>query len=113
MTFRNTFLEQYENQLVERFTEDKIQWVINLLYGDVLLLRKIITKQTYDAFCSHKAGKPQDPDRFYNRLISYAKGSIAMREVFNMESTVRLDAIQKLGESKKTYWSQAGTRQMG
>ncbi|XP_022102105.1 uncharacterized protein LOC110985406 [Acanthaster planci] len=98
--FRDKFLEVYKDQMVEQFTEDKVQWLTNLLYGDVLLLRKVVTKHTYETFCRHKPNKPRDPDRFYNRLISYAKGCIAMRGVFNMESTVRLDAIQKLGQFK-------------
>ncbi|XP_038059076.1 uncharacterized protein LOC119730314 [Patiria miniata] len=100
LEFRDKFLEQYKSQIMDQFTEDKVQWMTNLLYGDVLLLRKVVTKHTYEMFCRHKPNKPRDPDRFYNRLVNYAKGCIAMRGVFNMESTVRLDAIQKLGQFK-------------
>ena len=31
-------------------------------------------------------------------LLEYASAKVAMRGVFNMESTVRLDAVQSLGK---------------
>ncbi|XP_033627344.1 uncharacterized protein LOC117290195 [Asterias rubens] len=100
VTFRKAFLEEYDDQLTEKFSKEKIDWLTNLLYGDILLMRNIITKHTYETFCCHDPNEPRDPDRFFSRLLSYAKGTIAMRGVFNMESTVRLDAIQKLGQFK-------------
>ena len=37
------------------------------------------------------------PKTFYSRVIDFATGNLAMREVFNMSSTVRMDAIRNLG----------------
>ena len=39
-----------------------------------------------------------DPHYFYERLENYATGNMAMREVFDMDSSVRLTAIQSLGD---------------
>ena len=57
----------------------------------------MVSKSLYDEF----SGKNEkaNPDHFYERLKAYAIGSLAMREVFNMESSVRLAAIRNLGET--------------
>ncbi|XP_070573269.1 uncharacterized protein [Ptychodera flava] len=91
--FREKFIAEYEDRLATEFPEDKTRWLMNLIYKDVLELSKTIQKKTYDSFCGDKQG---DPDSFYERLKDYAVGSFAIREVFDMESTVRLDAIQNL-----------------
>ena len=51
-----------------------------------------------------------DPDSFYYKLLEYARAKVAMRGVFNMESTVRLDAVQSLG---KCVWEWGGAERVG
>ncbi|XP_072047425.1 uncharacterized protein [Amphiura filiformis] len=93
--FRKTFLAVYDKFLKKKFTEDRISWLVNVAYGDIFRLNHQITKKMYENF----AGKTtdSDPDSFYYKLLEYARGKIAMRGVFNMDSTVRLDAVQSLG----------------
>lgn len=93
--FREAFLDVYEEQIKEQMPEDKVQWIINILYGDVLEMKNTVTKKMYDIFCGDISW---GADRFFLRLMDYAKGTIAMRGVFNMKSTVRLDAVQNLGQ---------------
>ncbi|XP_041455766.1 uncharacterized protein LOC121408375 [Lytechinus variegatus] len=93
--FREAFLDVYEEQINDQITSSNTQWIINILYGDVLELKKTVTKKMYDDFCGDASW---GPDRFFLRLMDYAKGTIAMRGVFNMKSTVRLDAVQNLGQ---------------
>ncbi|XP_003730337.1 uncharacterized protein LOC100888669 [Strongylocentrotus purpuratus] len=93
--FREAFLDVYEEQINEHITSTKTQWIVNILYGDVLELKKTVAKKMYDNFCGDASW---GPDRFFLRLMDYAKGTIAMRGVFDMKSTVRLDAVQNLGQ---------------
>ncbi|XP_077995721.1 uncharacterized protein LOC144449132 isoform X3 [Glandiceps talaboti] len=93
--FRELFKTEYAENLERDFPEDKVNWLMNLIYKDVLELNKTIDKKMYNSFCGGSQG---DPDRFYERLKHYAIGSFAMREVFDMDSTVRLDAVQNLGQ---------------
>ncbi|XP_077995720.1 uncharacterized protein LOC144449132 isoform X2 [Glandiceps talaboti] len=96
--FRELFKTEYAENLERDFPEDKVNWLMNLIYKDVLELNKTIDKKMYNSFCGGSQG---DPDRFYERLKHYAIGSFAMREVFDMDSTVRLDAVQNLGKSNR------------
>ena len=92
--FKREFLIDYEEKLAEEFDAEKVKWFVNLLYKDVLDLNKIITKQMYHKFCGKNVNA--NAHHFYERLKEYGIGSLAMREVFDMESTVRLAAIQNL-----------------
>ena len=92
--FKRQFLAVYEDKLTKEFDAKTVKWFVNLLYKDVLNLNKIITKQMYHKFCGNNVNA--NADHFYERLKDYGIGSFAMREVFDMESTVRLAAIQNL-----------------
>ncbi|XP_033102214.1 uncharacterized protein LOC117105240 [Anneissia japonica] len=95
--FRDAFADEYKEQLKENFPEHRQKWLMNLIYGDIFELRKMITRKMYTSFCCCIA---TDPDNFYHRIVDYALGVLAMRSVFDMESTVRLDAVQNLGQFK-------------
>ncbi|XP_071945403.1 uncharacterized protein [Antedon mediterranea] len=95
--FRDAFIDEYKEQLKESFPEHRQKWLINIIYGDIFDLHKMITKKMYTDFC---CGIENDPDNFYHRILDYALGLLAMRSVFDMESTVRLDAVQNLGQFK-------------
>lgn len=93
--FRKKFENDYKEKAVKQFSEDKFKYFVNIIYKDIFTLNKTIKKTAYDQFCE---GNPDaDPHRFYSRLQQYAVGYFAMREVFNMESSLRLTTIQKLG----------------
>ncbi|XP_062571583.1 uncharacterized protein LOC134233623, partial [Saccostrea cucullata] len=94
--FKKKFEVEYREKIVKTYTEEEWKLFLNLIYKDIFMLNKTMKKATYDQFCE---GNPSaDPHRFYHRLAQYAKGYHAMREVFNMDSTLRLITIQKLGE---------------
>ncbi|CAH1801193.1 unnamed protein product [Owenia fusiformis] len=92
--FREHFIEDYAERMQLFFTDEQTKWVINLIYKDIFELRKCLDRKLYDKFCGKNVEK--DSDLFYNRLKDYAVGSFAMREVFNMESSVRMTAIKNL-----------------
>ncbi len=93
--FKEKFLSDYGEKITDHFGQEKEKWAIHLIYKDIFELHKTVDKSTYDKFC----GKKTKGDRhlFFNRLKEYAVGSFAMREVFDMDSTVRLTAIRNLG----------------
>lgn len=95
--FKKKFEMEYKDKTIKRYTEEEFKLFVNLIYKDIFMLNKSMKRATYDQFCE---GNPDaDPHRFYHRLGQYAKGYHAMREVFNMDSTLRLITIQKLGQS--------------
>lgn len=94
--FKEVFLRDYEEKIVEFLGEERMPWMLNILYKDILDLHKTITKQLYTSFCGKNVHS--DPHHFFERLKEYCQGSFAIREVFHMESTVRLHAIQNLGQ---------------
>lgn len=94
--FREHFLNDYGDRIVRHFSEEQKKWFVNLIYKDIFELRKSINKTVYDHFTGKNA--KADHDHFYNRLRDYAIGYFAMREVFDMESSVRITAIRNLGK---------------
>ena len=96
--FKDVFLGDYDQRIMESYGDEKSKWFVHLLYKDVFDLKKVITREMYRGF----AGKNRDanPHHFYERVKDYAIGRLAMKEVFDMESTVRLAAIQNLGKWK-------------
>jgi hypothetical protein len=93
--FKKKFEAEYKEKIVKTYTEEEWKLFVNLIYKDIFMLNKSLKKTSYNQFCE---GNPDaDPHRFYHRLAQYAKGYHAMREVFNMDSTLRLITVQKLG----------------
>lgn len=93
--FKKKFEVEYKEKIAKTYTEEEWKLFVNLIYKDIFMLNKSLKKATYNQFCE---GNPDaDPHRFYHRLAQYAKGYHAMREVFNMDSTLRLITVQKLG----------------
>lgn len=94
--FKKKFEVEYKDKIIKTYTEEEFKLFVNLIYKDIFMLNKSMKRTSYDQFCE---GNPNaDPHRFYHRLAQYAKGYHAMREVFNMDSTLRLITIQKLGQ---------------
>ncbi|KAK3084463.1 hypothetical protein FSP39_013947 [Pinctada imbricata] len=93
--FKKKFEADYKEKVTRTYEQDRMKTFCNLIYKDIFNLSKSITKVQYDKFCG---GNPDaDHHRFYHRLEEYAIGYYAMREVFDMESSLRLTTIQKLG----------------
>jgi hypothetical protein len=94
MKFRDSFSEDYQQEIVRTFGLNKETWLCGLMYKDVFELAKDVKKSSYLQFCKNKT---DDPHYFFSRLQDYATAIIAMKEVFDMDSTVRLTAVQNLG----------------
>ncbi len=99
--FRDKFLSDYGERINRQLGEDKEKWMVQIIYKDVLELRKEVKHEEYLRF-SGKNTKA-NPDHFFERVKSYVVGICAMREVFDMESTMRLIAIQNLGIKPRTH----------
>ena len=97
--FKESFLSEYGKQLAEDFGDDRINWLMQLMYKDIFEHKSVMKREAFDRFIG-KIKKKAGGDVFYNRLTDYAIGSLAIREVFDMESTVRLTAIQNLGQNQ-------------
>ena len=94
--FKDHFLVDYGDRIADQFGADKEKFAVHLIYNDIFELHKVVDKATYTRFCGRNT--KADPHLFFNRLKDYAVGSFAMREVFNMDSSVRLTAIRNLGK---------------
>ena len=94
--FRERFIADYGERINRNYEEDTQRIFVNLIYKDILELNKVVTRARYDDFTGPNSNA--DPDLFYNRLQDYVVGYLALREVFNMDSTVRLTAVGNLGE---------------
>ncbi|KAL5017556.1 hypothetical protein ScPMuIL_007145 [Solemya velum] len=88
--FKRQFIVDYGERITRQYSLDKQNFFINLMYRDVFGLSKRVVRSVYKQFCDNKG--------FLERLQEYAIGYYAMREVFSMDSTLRLSTIQSLGK---------------
>ena len=94
--FKDKFLEDYKTVLEEDMGSDKPEFFVNLLYKDIFAQMQTITRLQYNKFVGKN--ERRESDHFFDRLRQYAIGSLALREVLNMDSSVRLTAIENLGK---------------
>ena len=79
-----------------------MEWLEKLLFKEAFGRNKIISKQLFLDFrgigsAATAADSKLPRKTFYSRVIDYAAGNLAMKEVFNMNSIIRMDAIRNLG----------------
>lgn len=97
--------EEEEERSPQKIVED---WLRQLLTKDLFGQAETIERNTYDAICvtlhrhqrdSARENPPSNNnDNFYRRVKEFGMGKLAMVNVFNMDSSVRLVAIQNLGQ---------------
>ena len=85
------------------FTEDQVPWLLEMLRNDVFGGAEKISR---DHFMTIRGHSP-DKNAFWRQVSQIAVEKFNMQEVFNMRSTVRLTAIEKLCEcvSCSLWWS--------
>ena len=85
------------------FTEDQVPWLLEMLRNDVFGGAEKISR---DHFMTIRGHSP-DKNAFWRQVSQIAVEKFNMQEVFNMRSTVRLTAIEKLCEcvSSSLWWS--------
>ncbi|XP_074643068.1 uncharacterized protein LOC141900191 [Tubulanus polymorphus] len=94
--FRENFLKDYGSQIKETFGHERPNWLLVLIYKDIFEQVKNVTKKKYVHFC----GTSSNPHIFYKRVEEYAVCMHAMKEVFDMNSSVRLTAVQNMAAFK-------------
>ncbi|XP_038059074.1 uncharacterized protein LOC119730313 [Patiria miniata] len=93
--FEAVFLEEYSSQLDEMFKNVDQLWLLSILNNEMDEDSDgIVTKQHYNEFCTVNGERCE----FWQRVQEHALESYTMREVFSMNSTVRIDAIQNLSK---------------
>ena len=94
------FLSDYKQAIVDDFGEERVGFLVKVLKRDIFEKHDVITKLSYNKFVGRpRQGKQFQGDQFYERLRHYASSSLALREVLDMNSTVRLTAIETLGSN--------------
>ncbi|XP_067932670.1 uncharacterized protein [Watersipora subatra] len=97
-TFARTFYVDYNETLEASFGKDGADMLMKLMKTDIFDQKSQISRSTYDAFCGKQESESDGvADHFFRCLCDYTVGYFAIREVFNMESSVRLQAIQNIG----------------
>ena len=76
------------------FNEDQVPWLLDMLKSDVFGGAERISR---DHFMTIRGESP-DKNAFWRGVSQIAVEKFNMQEVFNMRSTVRLTAIEKLCE---------------
>ena len=76
------------------FNEDNIPWLLDMLKNDVFDGADKISKSKF----REVRGESPDKNAFWRSVSQTAVEKFNMQEVFNMKSSVRLTAIEKLGK---------------
>jgi hypothetical protein len=77
----------------ELFDQENIPWLLDVLKDDILEVKNDkVTKQQFN-----QVREGEGRNAFWKAVSSIAVEKFNMKEVFNMNSTVRLAAIEKLG----------------
>ncbi|XP_064619973.1 uncharacterized protein LOC135483234 [Lineus longissimus] len=96
-SMKQVFTKEFDNNLKSLFTsnEDK-QWLESILKRE-LSVKGQMTRRRYDEFCMRDNGELEP---FWSRVEDYAVESYAIKKVFEMESSVRVEAISNLEKYK-------------
>lgn len=93
--FTSAFLEVFQKPVQETFTSEDQQQLLDILKRELEVDDEgRIFKYQLLAFCSIHG----DTSTLWARVHEQARESFAMREVFNMDSSVRVEAIENLGK---------------
>ena len=94
-------LQEYGERFEILFGSDqnKLQWILKLLHREVFGGKDELTRKVFMEFRGLRA----DKDLFWKRISQIALESYTMHEVFNMDSTVRLAAVENLGKNNSCF----------
>ncbi len=78
------------------FNDDNIPWLLNMLHNDIFdRVEKVTREQFFQV-----RGESRNKNAFWRSVSQIAVEKFNMQEVFNMKSSVRLTAIEKLGKAR-------------
>lgn len=96
--FAEDFLKYFKEDLNQVYPAEDQTWLINNLKEEVAMSIdsevKEITPKSLADFCTVDG----EEQALWQRVTSYAQDMYAMKDVFAMDSTVRVDAIENLGK---------------
>jgi hypothetical protein len=92
--FQEAFLEHYKSDLKRMFTDDSTQWLLKLLEREVFEGQNQATKRQFMKF----RGDTPVKHEFWRRVSRLAIESYNMHQVFDMDSSVRLAAVENLSK---------------
>lgn len=103
--FRNKILSDFKDDFEETFGEKDTEWLLSILHREMMVdsSENMLKKDKYLEFCS--VDDVIHP--LWLRVQEQARESYAMREVFSMDSSVRVQAIENLGKYKSATVIQA------
>lgn len=100
-SLKEKFAADYGDRISQTFGPSQRKLFENLLCKDVFELQNVVKKDKYEKFIG--ATSSNQPDPFFDRISAYVTAHTAMKEVFDMDSTVRLTAIQQLGKNYQIF----------
>ncbi|KAL8596904.1 hypothetical protein ACOMHN_065853 [Nucella lapillus] len=94
--FYGVLSSQFKEQIDEYFQETDQEWLKSIIHRELEVEEddEKLYKYNFDSFCMID-GMPRP---VWERLLNQAMESYAMKDVFNMESSVRVEAIENLGK---------------
>ncbi|XP_062503988.1 uncharacterized protein LOC134180801 isoform X2 [Corticium candelabrum] len=96
--FQTKFLGDYKDRMQSLFGHDQIEWVLERLHSDVFKKSEIIHIDDFLLF----QGIPDRRHQFWRRVKDYVLENHLLRQVFSMNSTVRLSAVQNLAKFRSS-----------
>ncbi|XP_048747523.2 uncharacterized protein LOC125659773 isoform X2 [Ostrea edulis] len=95
--FRTKLLKDFKDDFEETFGDKDTEWLMSILHREMMESSdEMLKKENYIEFCS--VDDVVHP--LWLRIQEQARESYAMREVFRMDSSVRVQAIENLGKYK-------------
>ena len=95
--FRVKILEDFMADFQKTFGDEDTEWLLAILHRELLVQQdEMVTFQNFIEFCTID----EKTLPLWSRIQEQARESYAMRDVFNMDSSVRVDAIENLGKFK-------------
>ncbi|RDD40004.1 hypothetical protein TrispH2_006850 [Trichoplax sp. H2] len=94
--FRKAFVSDYHDVLKRDYPDDRQEWLLQgVIWKDIFTKKDVIRKEEFTAFCGKNWSKPH---KFLSCVSNQVASRLAIHEVFNMESTVRMAAVENLGK---------------
>ncbi|XP_063448619.1 uncharacterized protein LOC134728118 [Mytilus trossulus] len=95
--FKAKLLEDFKLDFEQTFGEEDTEWLLAILHRELMVEHdENVSFENFIAFCTID----EKVLPVWSRIQEQARESYAMREVFDMDSSVRVDAIENLGKFK-------------
>jgi hypothetical protein len=96
--FREKFYQDYSSAMDQEFgdvSEERKKLLANLMHKEVFRSSTVVRQSTFEEFA---ALRKKGAHRFYRAMQDYVVAYESLRDIFSMDSSVRIATIQSLGE---------------